>query len=131
MYQLLASNSTKGQFTRFLLIGGFTTLLNYAIFAVLFFLGVNYLFASASGYITGFFIGFVLFRKYTFRSQGSWKKQLTLQIAVYGFSLLLNLFTLWMLATLLLVNPLIANIVAIGVSTVTNFLGMKFIVFAN
>ncbi len=131
MHKLLTNDSTKSQIVRFLIVGGFTTLLNYAIFAALFFLGLNYLVASATGYVTGFLIGFILFRQFTFRSESSWKKQLPMQVVVYGISLLLNLGTLWVLAEAIGLSPLLANLAAIGVSTVTNFLGMKFLVFVK
>lgn len=124
-------NSIKGQFARFLLVGGFTTLLNYAIFASLYFFGVNYVAASAIGYATGFFIGFVLFKKFAFKSTAQWQSEITKQVPVYGVSLLLNLSTLYALVHFFAVYPLLANVAAIGISTITNFLGMKLLVFKN
>lgn len=129
--EILSGNSTKSQFARFVLVGGFTTLLNYAIFAGLFFLGINYVAASGTGYLLGLAVGFVLFKKYTFQSKGKWKDEALKQLVVYLFSLGLNLATLYSLVHFASIYPLFANIIAIGVSTITNFLGMRFFVFVS
>ncbi len=129
--RLLNADSTPSQFSRFLIVGGISTLVNYTVFAVLYFLGLGYLLASAIGYITGFVIGFIFNKQFTFKSNNTWHMEALKQTAVYALSLLLNLSVLYLLVTKLGLAPLVANIIAIGISTITNFISMKFFVFTK
>ena len=45
---------------RFCFVGGISTIFNYSLFLLLVLLKINYLVSSASGYILGVFIGFIL-----------------------------------------------------------------------
>ena len=131
IHPILQEDSIKGQVSRFLIAGGITTLVNYLIFAALFFLSFNYIVSSAVGYASGFCLGFILFKRFTFKSQGNWKTEAVKQIIVYSFSLALNLYALYALVHYINLSPLFANVVAIALSTITNFLGMKFFVFTK
>jgi uridine kinase/putative flippase GtrA len=127
---LFLGDDTKGQFSRFLVAGGVSTVVNYLIFAVLNLgFGMGYLVASAVGYVSGFVVGFVLNKRYTFKSGAGWKAEALKTFAVYGSSLVLNLSALAFLVKQAGMPPLHANVAAIGVSTIANFLGLKFISF--
>lgn len=94
------------------------------------FFNVYYPIAHAIGYITGVLFGYAFNRSWTFISVIAKKKwELLLYITVYVTSLLLSVAALQIIVEYIHINPLIANIFAIGVSMVTNFLGCKYLVF--
>ena len=121
----------KYTFTKFCLVGGLSTIVNYAVFYVLFqFLGINYLISSALGYISGVFIGFNLNKKYTFQSKSKeYIVEIIKYFMVYTVSLFLGLAVLKGQVTILGINILIANVFTIGFTTMTNYIGSRYIVF--
>lgn len=119
------------QFGKFLIIGGISTLINYGIFAGLHtWMHVEYLVAAIFGYITGLLFGFLYNRRWTFRSTMQKKyHEFASYFGVYIISLGLSMLFLRFLVEYALIAPLLANIFAIGLSTITNFIGCKVIVF--
>lgn len=130
MYPLKYEKHYK-EFIKFAIVGSTSTAVNYAVFYYLFhFDHFNYLVASASGFITGMFISYTLNRKFTFESENQKRaKEFFSYFAVCLFSLGLSLLTLRFCVEILHISPLLGNLFAIGVSTVSNFLGAKFFVF--
>ena len=119
------------QFSKFAAVGLISTTVNYSIFYYLFrFLDVHYLAASACGFITGVFVSYSLNRKFTFRSENDSRiKEFFAYLYVCLFSLGLSLITLRFGVETIRLNPLLANLFAIGVSTLSNFYGAKILVF--
>lgn len=121
----------SGQFARFLVVGGFATLFNYATFyALLVGAGFHYQLASAIGFLFGIGIGYPLNKLWTYRQKGpiSHKRKIG-YLAVYLGSLTLSLVFLYVTVDLLDFDARMANILAIGLTTCTNFIGTKFLVF--
>jgi putative flippase GtrA len=125
------NRKTAVQFRNFAVVGVVSTICNYSIFFVLLrYLGVQYILASAIGFILGIFISYELNRRVSFESGGyAKKKEFMLYVSVCLFSLVLSLITLRSLVEFFNVHVLLANLCAIGVSTITNFIGAKIIVF--
>lgn len=120
----------KSQIVRFLVVGGISTLVNYLVFlTVIHFDRSFYLFASCSGYLSGVLVGFVANKNWTFEAGDGNDKYLVKYIMIYTLSLLLSLGVLQVLVGTLGVWPELANIITIGISTVTNFVGTKLYVF--
>ncbi len=128
MGEQFVKKATK-QFIMFAIIGSFSTVVNYLIFYILLKWGLYYLVSSAVGFLTGFFISFTFNKKYTFASRGNTKAEIIKYFLVVLFSLGASLLLLRFLVSSLLINSLIANIFSIGLSTILNFTGAKFIVF--
>jgi len=123
------AKSNLKSFIRFCLVGGITTIFNYALFAGLIFLSVNYLIASASGYIFGVIIGFALNKVFTFKSKSKrYNMEFVKYLIVYTISLFLGLAFLNTQVNLG-INVFIANFLTIGLTTMTNYIGSKYIVF--
>ena len=118
-------------FIRFLIVGGISTGVNYAVFFVLLDdLGIRYQLASTCGFLSGVLVGFPLNKAWTY--QDSSKMTATVlysYIAVYLASLVINIAAITVLVGVMHLEPLIANIVTILITTMTNFLGTKFWVF--
>ena len=118
------------QFFKFVTVGILSTSLNYSCFYVLFsFFSLNYMLSSATGYLFGVFVGFIFNKGWTFQYQIITVKEPLQYITVYTFSLLLGLAFLRVLVSKLNIPPEIANVATIGLTTITNFSGLKFWVF--
>ncbi len=115
----------------FLVVGGLGTVINYLVFFLFFkFFGIGYIVASTAGYIAGLVFGYSFNRRITFKSENPRKMlELVRYVTVYSISLLLSLLFLHLLIKTFSLNPYLANISAIVLSTVTNFLGCTFFVF--
>jgi putative flippase GtrA len=123
----------KDRFLKFLFVGGLFTILNYAIFYILFrFFGVHYIIASAIGYITGLVLGYFVNKLWTYQvSKDSEESYAFMYLLVYMVSLAAGSFFLKVLVDYLHINELISNIFSIGLSTIMNFLGTNFLVFKD
>lgn len=121
----------KKQFFRFIAVGILSTIVNYLIFlAALHLLLWNYLFASGVGFLSGVFVGFFCNKNWTFLAGDVKSKSIVLSyFAVYATSLAISLIFLQVAVDIIKISPEIANILAIVITTFTNFIGSKFLVF--
>lgn len=119
------------RFIKFLIVGGTCTLINYAIFYFLFnFFALQYLLSSAVGYISGLVIGYYVNKFWTYSvDKGSEEKYMFKYLLVYLTSLAGSTLFLKLLVDILNLDPRLANVFAIGLSTITNFVGTNFLVF--
>lgn len=119
-------------FSRFLIVGALSTVLNYATFLGLFVtLSISYVIAGIIGYVAGMLFGYVVNRFWTFSdSNAEWHWGEVIGYGgVYAISLLLNTLVLVGCVEVLGLPPLVANICAIGASTFSNYLGLRYVVF--
>lgn len=120
------------QVSTFLLIGGISTVINYSLFFVFFvFFTLNYLLSAALGYISGMIFGFFYNRKYTFYSRVKIRRPLSVYVVVYFSSLFLGLFLLNFFVSNFNTNVLLTNFFLLILTTLTNFFGIKILVFKN
>jgi putative flippase GtrA len=127
----LLKNKISTQFYKFIVVGVWSTIINYGIFYILLeFLNINYLISSAVGFISGVFAGYGFNRKWTFKVEKKKKyTEIIKYYTVYIVSLILSLLFLKIIVDAVGVDPRIANILAIGLTTCTNFIGIKIVVF--
>ncbi|NVN06301.1 GtrA family protein [Asaia spathodeae] len=117
-------------FIRFLIVGGISTAVNYAVFYILLGLGLQYQWASACGFVAGVLVGFPLNKAWTYGDSSRMTAAVLYSyIAVYLTSLIINIAAITMLVDFARIEPRIANFVTIIITTMTNFLGTKFWVF--
>jgi len=120
-----------GQLLRFVVVGLFSTAVNYAVFALLLYgLHLHYQLASAAGFFAGLVAGFGFNKNWTYQEANKatpllWAKY----VAVYGLSLLASLALLYGLVDRLGMDARLANLLGIVLTTCTNFIGTKFFVF--
>ena len=118
------------QFKRFIVVGFFSTIFNYIVFLTFFSTIFNYLLSSSIGYIAGLISGFIFNKKWTFQFRDQTNSTEVIKyIIVYFLSLVLSLYVLNILVDNMEIDARIANIFVIILTTVTNFLGLKFYVF--
>lgn len=127
----LLCHGVSKQFYRFVVVGAWSTIINYGIFiALLELMDINYLLASAMGFISGVFAGYGFNRKWTFKvEEKKGNAEIIKYYIVYSASLVLSLVFLHGVVDVLGLDPKIANILAVGLTTCTNFIGIKIMVF--
>ena len=127
----LKDNIDVRELCRFIVVGSWSTIINYLLFYILFeILDINYLISSAFGFIAGVFFGYSFNRKWTFKVKKYKKRsEIISYFVVYMASLLISLLFLEILVNIAGLDPKIANILAIGLTTCTNYIGVKKIVF--
>ena len=122
--------SFSNQFFKFVLVGFISTVINYSFFYVLYkFLFINYLLSSGTGYILRLLAGFVINKKWTFEAKDKARIYIIGYIIVYTLSLVAGILFLKFLVEQLNLLAEIANIFVLILTTLTNFFGIKFLVF--
>lgn len=120
----------KEQFFKFILLGILSTFVNYSIFFISYkFLSLHYTLAYGIGFIVGIFAAYKFNKGWTFGVKEDRKVYFLKYYCVYIFSLFLGLGFLKFLVNNLDITAEIGNIITIGLTTCTNFLGVKFWVF--
>jgi len=129
----LLKNKIGIQFYKFIVTGIISTLANYSIFYLLLdFLRVNYLISSASGFLFGMIIGYFLNRNWSFQIQKKTNiEEIMKYFFVYVFSLIISLIFLKIMVDIVKINIKLANFFALILTTCTNFIGIKIIVFKD
>ena len=123
-------NNASQQFSKFVIIGILSVMVNYFVFLLLYsFLDMYYLFSSAIGYMSGVSFGFVLNKTKIFGSKHYHRNALIKYFIVLILSLFLGLSILKTMVHDWGINPFTANIFIIGITTLTNFFGNKFFAF--
>ncbi len=118
------------QLLRFVIIGIFSTVVNYCIFFGLYkFLSVNYIVASSIGFLAGVFAGYNFNKIWTFDIKAKSNIYIIKYYTVYIASLFFGLALLKIMVSLAQISPEIANIIVIVFTTCTNFCGTKLWVF--
>ena len=118
------------ELVKFLIVGGISTILNYGIFFSTFkIMNINFLIASGMGYITGLVLGYFLNKNWTFNYKTETKKTKLRYLIVYLINLILSLIILKILNYNLNLNPLVGNLIAIGYTTIANYICIKIFVF--
>jgi putative flippase GtrA len=119
-----------GRFVGFVAAGGTATVINYALFATLYWVGVNYLLASALGYVSGIAISFTINKLLVFRDSANRPGQFLRYTAIYLVALGAQLGLLE-LGVRLGLDPLIANAIALVIVVMANFFVIRRFVFAS
>lgn len=120
----------KKELFRFLIGGGNAVLVDGIAYTVLLRAGFHLLTAKAVSYVCGAVAGFVINKLWTFESRGFSGREIVKYTFLYLFSAFLNASV--NKAVLYMVPIYEAGFLcATGVSTVINFIGQKFFVFAK
>lgn len=107
-------------FIKFCLVGVSNTAVSFLIYWICIGFGINYLFSSAIGYIISIFNGYLLSSRFVFKKSIKIKSVFRFFL-IYSLSLLLNLFILYVLVDMYKLNKYIAQVIAIGINTIFNF----------
>lgn len=122
--------SRLATFIGFVAAGGTATIVNYALFAGLYWAGVNYLLASALGYVSGIAVSFAINKLFVFANAPHQRGQFARYTAIYLGALGVQLGLLE-LGVRLGLDPLFANAVALIIVVIGNFFIIRRFVFST
>ena len=110
-------------FSKFIVIGALSTVFNYSVFIILYsILSINYLYASAIGFICGLILGMYFNKSWTFEFKQQFSRLLVIQyLSVYTISLSVSLLFLEYSVRVLFIDPIYSNFLAIVITTIMNF----------
>ena len=121
------------QAAKFLLLGAFTTLVDYALYSLLILFGIDYVIAVVAGYSLGLFANYTLGRKYIFMAGTKLKsthREFVAVVAIAVMGMLINIAIVKALSySLWHIDPLFSRIVAIGVTFFWNYFMRKLFVY--
>lgn len=118
------------QMIKFGIVGVINTFITLSIIFILM-KGFNtpYIYSNIIGYFFGLLNSFILNKNWTFKSNGKVSREAILFLILFGVSYLLQLGVLVFIVEVLTIREDLSQIFAIGVYTLTNFLGNKLITF--
>lgn len=116
------------EFVGFVLAGCAATVLNYSIFLILLLLSVQYLVASATGFVSGIFLSYLINKHFVFKGSKSSSGKGVRYLFAYSVALVFQLSLLTIFVTFgVLVE--FANALAIAITVVLNFFVIRRFVF--
>ena len=132
IHQILGKFGLHLSLVRFLIVGVANTLVGIGtIYAAMYFLGFDIVYANILGYTIGVIQSFILNKRWTFdssdRALSSFIRFLLVLAVAYGA----NLVTVVVANTAFEVNPYIAQALGIIPYTSTGYLGSRYFVFRN
>jgi putative flippase GtrA len=114
---------------RYLGSGALNTLVGFGIIFLLMAVGVSPVLANICGYAVGFVLGFVVSRRFVFRSEGGIASEGLRYLLAFLSSFLANLLVLHIALGSLQLHPLLAQFLAACTYTGTMYLLTRFVVF--
>jgi putative flippase GtrA len=132
--RLAAFARTHDEKLRFLVTGGFNTLVGYGLFALaLLLLGVDrYNIALAASWTVSVLVSYSTFKAFVFRTRGTNRlHELGRSYLVYAGTLLANLAVLNLMVKVAGLHPLVGQLASIAVVTVLSYLGHKYFTFSG
>lgn len=121
--------SESALLTRYLGSGALNTIAGFAVIFMLMAAGVSPVMANISGYAVGFVLGFVVSKKFVFRSNGHFFGESLRYLAAFLTCFLLNLLVLHLALTELRWNALFAQVLAAFAYTSSMYVLTRHIVF--
>ncbi len=107
------TNQNIRQFLKYSIVGIFNTIISFSVIFFLFnVLSVNYVLANTIGYICGLINSFIWNKKWTFRSNKAYLKEIILYLLVFIVSYFANVFTLIILVEVFLLNKNISFVLS-------------------
>jgi dolichol-phosphate mannosyltransferase len=127
---LMTSGHTGNQFVRFALVGSSGVFTNLAVYSgLIYLLSVYYLIAATLSFVTAMSGNFILNLRWTFKTHGQGIKAIRDQYLKYAVVTLvgygINIITLWLLVDTWHWHKVLAQLVAITMTSMSNFLGSK------
>jgi putative flippase GtrA len=109
--------------------GSLNTLSGFAVIFLLMWLGLAPLWSNVAGYIVGFFLGFILSRKFVFRSNGHFVTESFRYLIAFMISFLVNLLVLRLSLDAMKLHVVTAQVFAAGSYTLLMYLLTRSFVF--
>ncbi|HDQ26278.1 MAG TPA: GtrA family protein [bacterium] len=114
---------------RFIIVGGFNTVLTYIIYVALIYCGIHHLVSMAVVYVIGIVNGYIWNRVFTFKSREKPAGEFVRYAAVYVAVFFIGLAALYLMVDRAGMNPYAAGAVNVAVITVISWLGHRYYTF--
>lgn len=111
--------------------GSINTMIGFAVIFLLMWLGSSPFLANVAGYTVGFILGFVLTKKFVFRSDGHYVAESFRYLIAFAISFLVNLLVLHISLGAIKLHVVAAQVVAAGSYTLLMYLLTRFFVFRH
>jgi putative flippase GtrA len=121
--------SESVRLTRYASSGVLNTLVGFSAIFLLMILGASPFIANTGGYLVGFVLGFVVSKKYVFRSNGHFVGESVRYLVAYLICFMLNLLILRLALTFLQWEAVAAQLLAAATYTVTMYVLTQLFVF--
>ena len=121
----------KRREVRFLIVGGINTVVGYSVFALLVFIGLQYLIANTLATIIGVANSYLWNRLFTFKSKGKAMSEIVRFSLVYVASYCISMLFLYLIVGRLGINVYIAGALNIIITTAISWFGHKNFSFKN
>ena len=118
---------------QFLIVGAISAVLNYRVYALFYLVVmVSYEKSFIVGFVSGVALSYFLNSSWTFQVKcGSHRRDVWRYCTVYGITLIFGLFFIRSAVEIYEIDPLLANLGAIFVTTFINYIGVRFWVFSQ
>lgn len=111
--------------------GSLNTMTGFAVIFLLMWLGLSPFLANVAGYTVGFILGFVLTKKFVFRSNGHFVAESFRYLIAFLISFLVNLLVLRLSIDAMKLNVVAAQVVAAGSYTLLMYFLTRLFVFVR
>ncbi len=110
--------------------GALNTVVGFSVIFMLMWLGISPFIANVAGYAVGFILGFVLSRKFVFRSDGHFVAESVRYLIAFIISFLCNLLVLSFVLSTLYFHALTAQVTAMMSYTLLMYILTRAFVFS-
>lgn len=117
------------EFSKFVFVGILNTGLGYLLFALFIYVGIFYLLSMTISHILTVIHSYFWNRSFTFKSKGSYQKELPKFFVVYTIVYFLNFILLYITVGLLKLNVYVSQVFILGFVVVTSFCGQRYWTF--
>jgi putative flippase GtrA len=127
IYPLPVEDSYKKK-ARYLIAGSFNTISGYTISIGLYLLMQPYLHIVLIGIVTNIItvtLSFLTYKYFVFKTNGNWTKEYIRSYSVYGVSIILGIFLIWILVDFVKVSFWIAQGVVLFMTALFSYFGHK------
>ena len=118
---------------QFLVLGVFSTLVDYLIYSILIYFGISYIFAIILGYGCGFLFNFYYARKFVFKNGSKldrFSKEFLFTFIIAIMGILINIFVVFILSEeLFQMSLLLSRVIAIVVAFFWNYYARKIFIY--
>lgn len=121
--------SESAHLTRYAGSGVLNTLVGFSVIFLLMVLGASPFIANIGGYLVGFVLGFVVSKKFVFRSDGHFVGESMRYLAAFSICFVLNLLVLRLALTVLRWEAVASQLLAAATYTVTMYILTRWFVF--
>lgn len=114
---------------RYVSSGSLNTMTGFAVIFLLMWLGFSPFLANVAGYTVGFILGFILTKKFVFRSNGHFVVESFRYLGAFAISFLVNILVLRLSLDAIELDAVAAQLVAAGSYTLLMYLLTRLFVF--